>query len=60
MFVKERARLANEEPQILGIKICVSIKLLKPLAKYELRSPQDRIIDEMVLQELAGGATDYR
>ena len=48
LLVRERARLAGDEPQILGIKICVSDKLLRTLAKYELRIPLERLTDEDV------------
>ena len=45
LLVTERARLANEQPQMLGIKICVSDKLLRILAKYEIGIPLRRLTD---------------
>ena len=44
--------MAGEEPQILGIKICINDKLIKTLARYEIGVPLERLTDEEVSEYL--------
>ena len=53
-LVTERARLARSEPEILGMKICISDALLRTIAKYELRMKEDEITDKMIKKHLQG------
>ncbi len=54
LWVTERARLEGAEPQIMQIKMCINNKLLKTLARFELKTSVEEISDEQLEDYLTG------
>jgi len=52
--VTERARLADTDPQIMQMKLCVNDKLLRTLVRFEIKVPLEDLTDEILHEYLAG------
>ena len=46
IWATERARLQGIDPQIMGMKLCVNSKLLRTVAKFEIKIPMEELTDE--------------
>ena len=54
IWVTERARLEGAEPQIMQMKMCINSKLLKTLARFELKTSLENVSDEQLEEYLTG------
>ena len=52
VWVTERARLEGAEPQIMQLKLCINNKLLRTLARFELKIPMEDLTDELLQEYL--------
>ena len=50
--VTERARLADAEPQIMQLKLCVNDKLLRTLVRFEMKVQLEDLTDERLHEYL--------
>ena len=54
IWVTERARLEGAEPQIMQMNMCINNKLLRTVARFELKTSVEEIADEQLGDYLNG------